>query len=97
MQQEDLEEFAKLLMQWVRDPSVRSCDSSLLPEARDPVSSRWRAAAQGGSTPPGVVIPDCVDVSGTLICVSVDSNIDTVDLGCFCWCLVEAALTPNGP
>ena len=46
---------------------------------------------------PGLVIPDCVEPSGTILILSIESNIVIVDLCCFSWCLVEAALAANGP
>lgn len=58
----ELEEFAKLLVQQVRDQAIRSCDRTLRADARSPVGMRWREAAKGKTgTPPEVVVPDCVD------------------------------------
>ena len=54
----ELHEFAKALVEHVRDRTIRSADGDLRPEAAGPVAERWRAA---GVQRVDVVIPDVVD------------------------------------
>lgn len=63
MPQRAIEELGQLLVRHVRDVAIRSCDEQLLPTSNTPVAQRWRriAAKQGGTIPPKVLIPDCVD------------------------------------
>jgi hypothetical protein len=59
----ELGNFARLLMQEVRDPAIRSCDRQLEPGAQTPIGVRWAKAAST-STPRDAaraVIPDCAD------------------------------------
>lgn len=44
----ELEEFARILMQHVRDEAIQSCDDLLDPLSRSPLSRRWRKASQSG-------------------------------------------------
>jgi hypothetical protein len=61
----ELQEFAKMLIQHVRDAAIKDCDSVLTPQSRSSVAERWRRAGQRGS--PGAVlkeaIPDIVDTT----------------------------------
>ena len=43
----EIEEFAKLLVQQVRDVAIGDCDVALRPNAAGPVFKRWKEAAQG--------------------------------------------------
>ncbi len=59
----EIEEFAKTLVQLVRDAAIQSSDMILRPTVEAPVAKRWRAAARG-ETAAGfarVMIPDIVD------------------------------------
>ena len=59
----EIEEFAKLLVQHVRDAAIRSCDIALRPNAVNPVAKRWKEAVRG-ENPESIVstvIPDAVD------------------------------------
>ncbi len=56
-------EFAKVLVQEVRDRAVQSCDLRLCPHAKGPSAARWRAAGTSdGGIRADVLIPDCVDM-----------------------------------
>ena len=59
----EIEEFARILVQKVRDASIQSSDRELQPNARSPVAARWRQASK--HTMPDafaeVLIPDIVD------------------------------------
>jgi hypothetical protein len=59
----NIEEFAKMLVQKVRDAAVKNCDSALRVGARDPVALRWKAVNGSEYLEPiaKVVIPDVVD------------------------------------
>lgn len=58
-----IEEFAKRLVEHVRDNAVRSSDAALRPTARSPVAKRWaKAVAEKSCTETAAtVIPDIVD------------------------------------
>jgi hypothetical protein len=59
----EIEEFAKMLVQEVRDAAIKSCDRALQPNVAYPLAKRWRAAADKGDLEliASVVIPDTVD------------------------------------
>ncbi len=59
----EIEEFAKAIVELVRDASIQSSDMVLRPTVDAPVAKRWRAAARD-ETSTGfarVMIPDIVD------------------------------------
>lgn len=62
----EIEEFARILVQEVRDNAVRNCDGFLKPVSNSPEARRWR---QSGADPAalGFVIPDVVD--GVVFCL----------------------------
>ncbi|WP_162914739.1 hypothetical protein [Desertibaculum subflavum] len=60
MQDPDLEEFAAVLIQQIRDAAVRNCDGLLQPDARSPAAMRWRHCVEEPAAIAGV-IPDAVD------------------------------------
>ena len=57
----EIEEFAKILIEWVRDTAIRSNDRRL--NAEHVIAKRWREAAASGSPElfAKVLIPDVVD------------------------------------
>jgi hypothetical protein len=59
----EIEEFAKKLVQQVRDAAIKSCDGALRPNAAYPVAKRWKGTARDGGLESivGVVVPDTVD------------------------------------
>jgi hypothetical protein len=59
----DIEEFAKLLVQQVRDAAIRSCDRKLEAGARGPAAMRWRDLIRQGNAEAmaSTLIPDVVD------------------------------------
>ncbi|KAB2964108.1 MAG: hypothetical protein F9K16_05090 [Thermoanaerobaculia bacterium] len=69
-----IEEFARLLVQNVRDSAIRSCEILTDPEARSPAALRWRAA---GVRPEKakVVIPDVVDEAVFCLLNAVDQGL----------------------
>lgn len=56
----EIEEFAKTLVQQVRDAAIRNCDALLRPQAGSPVARRWKGLPAGTSDLRSV-IPDAVD------------------------------------
>ena len=59
----EIEEFAKTLVEMVRDVSIQSNDSALLPTARHALAKRWAKAAseEAPANFARVLIPDIVD------------------------------------
>jgi hypothetical protein len=60
----EIEEFAKLLIQKVRDKAVQSSDRRLRAGINHAVAKRWRHAASGGSdleSIGAVLAPDIID------------------------------------
>jgi hypothetical protein len=59
----EIEQFAKSLVEYVRDASIQSNDRALLPTARYSVAKRWAKAASEEAPVDfaRVVIPDVVD------------------------------------
>src|SRR6478736_3766148 len=59
----EIEEFAKLIVQQVRDAAIQNCDRQLRPEANDPVAKRWRESNNQGNLEAvaKILIPDIVD------------------------------------
>ena len=86
----EIEEFAKILVEKVRDAAIRSNDRRL--KAQHVIAKRWKEAAAGGSpeTFAKVLIPDVVDDTVFYLLHAVDdgllklsftaSNGKTVDL-----------------
>ena len=59
----EIEEFARTLVEQVRDATIQSSDREFQPNAKSPVAARWKEAATH-STPQAlaeVLIPDIVD------------------------------------
>jgi hypothetical protein len=56
-------EFAKIIIEQVRDEAIRSNDRELLPIAKSPVAKRWRevATTKNFEKIAKVMIPDIVD------------------------------------
>lgn len=86
----EIEEFAKILVQWVRDAAIASNDRALSEE--HVLAKRWRGAAAHGSpeTFVKVLVPDVVDSTLFYLLHAIDdgllklsftaSNGNTVDL-----------------
>ena len=62
MPDQEVEEFAKLLVQEVRDSAIRSCEVLLRPNAAGPTAKRWKETANGNPESfPKMIIADVVD------------------------------------
>jgi hypothetical protein len=72
-----IEEFAKLLIEKVRDAAVQSCDRNLRPDAQHIIAERWREAARVGVTETfaKVIIPDIVDESMFYLFEAIDQGL----------------------
>jgi len=57
----ELDEFAALLIEHVRDAAIRSCDRRLRPDANSVIARRWREVGATGGGGADVLIADCVD------------------------------------
>ncbi|WP_445369946.1 hypothetical protein ACH5Y9_25515 (plasmid) [Methylomonas sp. BW4-1] len=59
----EIQEFAKVLIEQVRDSAVRSCDDQMLPNMNTPIAKRWRAMLNNGDIEglQKMMISDCVD------------------------------------
>ena len=58
----EIEEFAKILVQEVRDSAITSSDVALRPNAAGPTAKRWKKAAAGDPASfARMIIPDVVD------------------------------------
>ena len=59
----EIEEFAKALVEFVRDASIRSNDVDLRSTAASPVAKRWKIAARAETSTEfaHIIIPDVVD------------------------------------
>jgi hypothetical protein len=59
----EIEEFAKTLVQWVRDASIQSSDMILRPTVTARIAERWRTAANDADPAAfaRILIPDIVD------------------------------------
>lgn len=87
----EIEEFAKILVEWVRDAAIRSCDTMF--QSKGPTGKRWTEAAVASGSPESfskVLIPDIVDSTIAHLLGAIDqevlrlsftaSNGNTVDL-----------------
>ena len=65
----EIEEFAKLLVQQVRDAAINGLDGALRKNPRDPVVKRWKETTNDETLKPiaSVVIPDTVNGSVLII------------------------------
>jgi len=94
MPKSEIQEFAKILVQSVRDAAIQSCDRQRKPGVNSPIAIRWREAAVnnkiGQNVPENIMIQDCVDETVAHLLLAIDqgllrisftaSNGKTVDL-----------------
>jgi hypothetical protein len=73
----NIEEFAKILIQKVRDIAIQNCDRRLRPDATNIIAERWKHAARDGNgeTVARVLIPDIVDATLTQFCRAIDQEL----------------------
>jgi hypothetical protein len=72
----EIEEFAKLLVQEVRDAAIRDCDRVLRSNATGPMSKRWKEAVHSDNQKSIVnaVIPDTVDEAVFYLLDAIDNG-----------------------
>jgi hypothetical protein len=70
----DIEEFAKALVQHVRDAAIRDCDALLRPDTRSPIARRWKGLAAPESDL-RVVIADAVDEAVFSVLRAIDQGL----------------------
>lgn len=73
----EIEEFAKLLMQHVRDRAIASCDVLRSPDCNSVDAKRWRQHHLSGQTDDllSEVIPDCVDTALFYLLNAIDEGL----------------------
>lgn len=73
----EVEEFAKLLVQHVRDEAVASCDMARDPDCNSVEAKRWRQKIESGHADAllAEVIPDCVDKTLFYLLHAVDDGL----------------------
>ncbi len=69
----EIEEFARTLVQQVRDTAIRNWDALLEPRAGSPAAGRWKALA-AGSTSLRTIIPDAVDEAVFCVLQAIDQG-----------------------
>ena len=73
----EVEEFAKLLVQHVRDEAVAGCDMARDPDCNSVEAKRWRHKIESGQIDEllAEVIPDCVDKALFYLLHAVDEGL----------------------
>ncbi len=73
----EMEEFARLLVNLVRDLAVADVGLSLRPDATDVCAVRWRKKMQAGSPASfaAEIIPDCVNVAIFYLLDAIDNGL----------------------
>lgn len=71
----EIEEFAKVLVEKVRDAAIQSCDRILLSDGGNAIAKRWKAARQGApDTFAQVLISDVVDETLANLLIAIDQE-----------------------
>lgn len=70
----EIEEFAKTLVQQVRDAAIRNCDALLQPQAGSRAAHRWKGL-DAESSDLRLVIPDAVDEAVFSVLQSIDQGL----------------------
>jgi len=76
MPKQTVEEFAKKLVQQVRDRAVNSCLHLLEPSAKSPSAKRWREKMETNANEwAETLIPDCVDETIFFLLDAIDNGL----------------------
>ena len=80
MSKSEMEEFAKILVQHIRDDAIKSSDSKLEQHAKSPVAKRWREAMKSGQPESiaNVLISDIVDETMFHLVDAIDQGLLTL-------------------
>ncbi|MEV0611718.1 hypothetical protein AB0I81_00220 [Nonomuraea sp. NPDC050404] len=71
-----VEEFARLLVEHVRDAAIRGCDQDLSPAAGTVTAPRWpQARTEEDLALVRAVIPDCVDAAVSQLLLAIDQGL----------------------
>jgi len=70
----EIEEFARTLVQQVRDAAIRNCDALLQPHAGSPVARRWKGLL-AESSDLRTVVPDAVDEAVVRVLQAIDQGL----------------------
>ena len=71
----EVERFAKILVEQVRDAAISGLDINLRPKARSVTAERWRAAGVSKGTQSEVLIPDSVDAAIYFLLKAIDDGV----------------------
>jgi hypothetical protein len=73
----EIEEFAKILVQQVRDRAIRNCDTRLHEDAKDIVAARWKKLITDESSAAVIkaLIPDVVDATLAQVLWAIDQEL----------------------
>jgi hypothetical protein len=72
----EIEEFAKIVIEHVRDAAIHSCDQNLQSGVENPIAKRWREAL--GNRPESLaklLIPDIVDSAISHLLGAIDQEV----------------------
>lgn len=77
MSNPEIEEFAKTLVQKVRDIAIQNCDRRLRPDANNVVAMRWKTAISDGNAESlaHAMISDVVDATLAQLCRAIDQEL----------------------
>lgn len=75
MSNKAVEEFARLLVEQVRDRSIRNCDLNLRVDAKSTTAKRWRDAGVVDGPAVNTLIPECVDAAIYFLLAAVDDGV----------------------
>ena len=73
MPSQAMEEFARMLVQRVRDSAIRGCDSLLAAHSNSPEARRWRQITDDVPSL-RVMVPDVVDATVFQLLVAIDEG-----------------------
>jgi hypothetical protein len=92
----EIEEFARILVQRVRDEAIQSSDRELRPGAGSPVAKRWKEAACDGRPEAlaSMLIPDIVDDTIFYLLQAIDQGL--LQLSFVAWNGKRVDLTTEG-
>lgn len=80
MPSNELERFAKILVEQVRDAAISGLDTNLRPDAGSVTAKRWRAAGVSKGKQSEVLIPDSVDAAIYFLLRAIDNGILVVKM-----------------
>ena len=71
----EIDEFAKLLVLYVRDEAIQACDSNYEAKSNNPISKRWRDMKESNADAiVAELIPDCIDIALFYLMKAIDNG-----------------------